>query len=100
MPVLPARGMLRGVSDQSLGHWNFAFVTAAAVASGCAGRRAASPSRARPPLGGDHWGGTRARPSRWGRDFRKKPGLGEWMAGRFLAASAAADLSAQRRSHS
>lgn len=36
--------MQSGVSDQRLGHWNFAFVTEAAVASGF-GPRAESPEQ-------------------------------------------------------
>lgn len=70
MPVSPAwvRGMQSGVGDQRLGQWNFAFVTAAAVASGF-GPRAESPSWARPPLGGDRGAGTGARPPGMGAGF-------------------------------
>lgn len=78
MSVFPARGMLRGVSDQRLGHWNFAFVTAAAVVSGW-GRRAAPPPPPPPQQGAAT---TRLRSlgrapelglPDGGRDFRKKP---------------------------
>ena len=95
-----ARGMQGGVNDQRLGQWNFAFVTAAAVASGF-DPRAESPSRARPPLGGGSWGGHRSSAlCAGGGILERSPGLGEWMPGLFLAASAAADLPAQAHSHS
>lgn len=65
-----ARGMQGGVSDQRLGQWNFAFVTAAAVASGF-GPRAESPSWARHRSAAAASAGavTGARPSEPGAGF-------------------------------
>lgn len=101
------RGIQGGVSDQRLGQWNFAFVTAAAVASGFS-RRAESPSRARLQLGGraaESAGAIAGRawergPPRRGGTRDRSPRPHKLMPGLLLASPAPADLSAEARFHS